>query len=54
MNVPTKSNEDFKITGNWEVLSKGLQKNFPQLTKDEELLKPIETRLTKKSILTNI
>ncbi|KOY84442.1 hypothetical protein AD998_20815 [bacterium 336/3] len=57
MHVPTKVNEDFKITGNWDVLSKELHKKFPQLTetdlkfeenKQEDLLKRIETRLGKK------
>ncbi|KOY84563.1 hypothetical protein AD998_20445 [bacterium 336/3] len=68
MALSSKTNKDFKITGNWEVLSKELQKKFPQLTetdlkfeatKDEELLKRIETRLGKKredviSILTKM
>lgn len=57
MHIPTKVNEDFKITGNWEVLSKALVKRYPQLTeadlnfeetKVEELLQRLETRLGKK------
>jgi hypothetical protein len=68
MQVPTKVNEDFKISGNWDVLSKALHTRFPQLTeadlkfeeaKEDELLKRLETRLGKKredviSILTHM
>lgn len=68
MALPTKTNEAFKMTGDWQTQSKALQKRFPQLTdtdlkfeenKQEELLKQIETRLGKKredviSILTNM
>jgi hypothetical protein len=68
MALSTKTNEDFKMTGDWETQSKALQKKFPQLTdadvkfeeaKQEDLLKRIETRLGKKredvvSILTNL
>ena len=49
--------QPFRVTGNWSVLSKNLQKKFSQLTdadlkfesgKEDDLLKRIETRLNKK------
>lgn len=53
----SKTNEDFKISGNWENQSKNLQEKFSQLTdadlkyeagKENELLVRVETRLNKK------
>ena len=53
----TKSNEAFKITGNWNTQSKQLKSKFSQLTdsdlkfetgKENELLGRVETRLNKK------
>lgn len=54
---PVKSNEPFKITGNWDKQSKQLKEKFSQLTdsdlkfeagKENELLTRMETRLNKK------
>lgn len=54
----TKSNaQAFRITGNWEKRSQQLKNKFSQLTdadlkfetgKEEDLLKRLETRLSKK------
>ena len=52
-----KSNEAFKMTGNWNVQSKQLKSKFSQLTdsdlkfetgKENELLSRVERRLNKK------
>ncbi|HEY3405476.1 MAG TPA: hypothetical protein VGK59_18965, partial [Ohtaekwangia sp.] len=49
--------QPFRITGDWSILSKNLQKKFPQLTEadlkfetgeEDELIKRLETRLNKK------
>ncbi|GAB2793527.1 hypothetical protein GCM10027275_43080 [Rhabdobacter roseus] len=54
---PIKSEEDFKITGNWDTQARVLQEKFLQLTdadvqfetgKENELLTRVETRLNKK------
>lgn len=53
----SKSEEDFKITGNWQKQSGILQDKFAQLTdsdlkfepgKENDLIKRIELRLNKK------
>jgi len=55
--IQNKSNDAFKITGNWDVQSKQLKGKFSQLTdsdlkfeagKENELLGRIENRLNKK------
>ncbi|MGM0580866.1 MAG: hypothetical protein ACQETL_09315 [Bacteroidota bacterium] len=52
-----KSNDAFKITGNWDAQSKQLKSKYSQLTdsdlkfeegKENELLGRVETRLNKK------
>lgn len=52
-----KTFQPFRITGDWSVLSKNLQKKFTQLTeadlkfetgKENDLLKRLETRLNKR------
>lgn len=52
-----KSNETFKITGNWNAQSEQLKEKFSQLTdadlkfeagKENELLSRVESRLNKK------
>lgn len=52
-----KSNDDFKITGNWDAQSKQLKSKYSQLTdsdlkyeegKENELLGRVENRLSKK------
>ncbi|TCP23617.1 hypothetical protein EV195_10887 [Tenacibaculum skagerrakense] len=56
-NSNKKTEESFKITGNWENQSKELKSKFSQLTdadlkfetgKENDLLKRVETRLNKK------
>jgi hypothetical protein len=51
-----KSNEPFKITGDWAAQSKALREKYPSLTeadvkleagKDNEMLKRVEARLNK-------
>lgn len=51
--------ENFKITGNWDTMSKQLKEKFAQLTDDDlkfeagkenELLNRVETRLNKKRV----
>ncbi|MFY7672026.1 hypothetical protein ACOSP6_13150 [Tenacibaculum sp. MEBiC06402] len=56
-NSNKKTEESFKITGNWENQSKELKSKFSQLTdadlkfetgKENDLLKRVENRLNKK------
>ncbi|WP_293895563.1 hypothetical protein [Flavobacterium sp.] len=51
------TNESFKISGDWKILSKLLRRRFPELTpsdlefemnRESDLLKRIEKRLNKK------
>ncbi len=55
--TPNRSNEAFKITGNWNEQSKVLKEKFSQLTdsdlkfetgKEKELLERLGTKLNKK------
>lgn len=57
METTNKTNEVFKITGDWAVQSKQLKEKFSQLTdsdlkfepgKEQELIGRVETRLNKK------
>ncbi len=57
MDTTNKTNEVFKITGDWAAQSKQLKEKFSQLTdadlkfepgKEQELLGRVETRLNKK------
>lgn len=52
----SKSNEDFKINGDWDTQSKQLKSKYPELTdsdlkyekgKEDELLGRVENRLNK-------
>jgi hypothetical protein len=56
-NRQNRSNETFKITGDWDLQSKKLKESFPQLTdsdlifetgKENDLLNKVERRLNKK------
>ncbi len=56
-NTDNKSNENFKISGDWDKQAKQLKEKYVQLTdadlkfetgKESELLKRVETKLNKK------